>query len=669
MTDKANMEPPLDRFCDLVMKGGITSGAVYPSAIAQLSRHYRFKSIGGTSAGAIAAVLTAAAEFQRRKGSRKGFDLLGELPHELQVREPGSDKTKLLSLFQPQTGTHRLFDVLVGALNKGSSLPRMLAVASGFLRAYWPATVATLIVPTAAIYLGAYWPTAALAYVFVLALAIGYWVYRDLTVAVVANGFGLCTGLTSNNDQEALTPWLHRKIQEAAGLPAGSHPLTFGQLWDAGGLPDWLAQPKGKRTRSIDLRMYSTNLAHGRPYVFPLEQFDDPAPDQALSSRFRSFDRLYYQPDALRKYLPEEVVHHLVAHSRPYVVEPGREGKDPDEDAARGLLEIPSAEDFPVLLAARMSLSFPILISAIPLWAIDYDLPHGKRRFSRCLFADGGISSNFPMHLFDGLLPRWPTFGINLEGEIPGRSELVYLPQEYEKGYGERWNRFAEPSETPTQFGGFLSAIVSTMQNWNDNSLARMPGVRDRVVRLRLRPHEGGLNLNMRPETIDALAERGREAATELVTRFAPDPVSGKEAPGWDEHRWIRLNVLLKIIAARVPAVISAVDSRVPHAKPFPRLIEEAAATGMPDMTSKSTAGYEMPFSQADKTALIEALQTLTDFAKAVAGESDAIASHPIGADAQAMGAQARADTASAGKQKNAFRSIPAPELRVRPSL
>ena len=44
--------PPDDRFCDLVMKGGITSGIVYPKAIALLSKHYRFKSIGGTSAGA-----------------------------------------------------------------------------------------------------------------------------------------------------------------------------------------------------------------------------------------------------------------------------------------------------------------------------------------------------------------------------------------------------------------------------------------------------------------------------------------------------------------------------------------------------------------------------------------------------------------------------------------
>ena len=34
------------------------------------------------------------------------------------------------------------------------------------------------------------------------------------------------------------------------------------------------------------------------------------------------------------------------------------------------------------------------------------------------------------MHLFDGLVPSWPTFGINLEDEIPGRPD-TYLPEAY----------------------------------------------------------------------------------------------------------------------------------------------------------------------------------------------------------------------------------------------
>ena len=52
------------RTCDLVMKGGITSGVVYAGAIAELGRAFRFKRIGGTSAGAI-----GAAELWRRRPS------------------------------------------------------------------------------------------------------------------------------------------------------------------------------------------------------------------------------------------------------------------------------------------------------------------------------------------------------------------------------------------------------------------------------------------------------------------------------------------------------------------------------------------------------------------------------------------------------------------------
>lgn len=39
--------------CDIVMKGGITSGVVYPEAVGQLADTYEFRNIGGASAGAI----------------------------------------------------------------------------------------------------------------------------------------------------------------------------------------------------------------------------------------------------------------------------------------------------------------------------------------------------------------------------------------------------------------------------------------------------------------------------------------------------------------------------------------------------------------------------------------------------------------------------------------
>jgi hypothetical protein len=45
------------RYCDIVMKGGITSGVVYPLAALELAKDHRFRNIGGTSAGAIAGLL------------------------------------------------------------------------------------------------------------------------------------------------------------------------------------------------------------------------------------------------------------------------------------------------------------------------------------------------------------------------------------------------------------------------------------------------------------------------------------------------------------------------------------------------------------------------------------------------------------------------------------
>ena len=75
----ASNSPALQE-CDLVMKGGITSGIVYPPVVQILRKKYRFKSIGGTSAGAIAAALTAAAEHGRETG---GFEKLQEVQNDL----------------------------------------------------------------------------------------------------------------------------------------------------------------------------------------------------------------------------------------------------------------------------------------------------------------------------------------------------------------------------------------------------------------------------------------------------------------------------------------------------------------------------------------------------------------------------------------------------------
>src|SRR5262249_7623741 len=74
--------------CDLVMKGGITSGVVYPAAVLELQNRYRFRCIGGTSVGAMAAAATAAAEYGREHG---GFNKLRDVSERLS--EPGFIRT------------------------------------------------------------------------------------------------------------------------------------------------------------------------------------------------------------------------------------------------------------------------------------------------------------------------------------------------------------------------------------------------------------------------------------------------------------------------------------------------------------------------------------------------------------------------------------------------
>jgi len=73
----ADHAPP-DRFCDLILTGGVTSAIAYPGLVAVLASRYRFHAIGGSSSGAGIAALAAAAEYRRRHGSDAGFRLMLE---------------------------------------------------------------------------------------------------------------------------------------------------------------------------------------------------------------------------------------------------------------------------------------------------------------------------------------------------------------------------------------------------------------------------------------------------------------------------------------------------------------------------------------------------------------------------------------------------------------
>src|SRR5262245_52382917 len=114
-TDRIPDSPP-PRHCDVIMKGGITSGVVYPAAGVELAKRFTLKSIGGASAGAIAAALFAAAEYRRSVlGSNTGFEELATYPAKFGAETPAGTSF-LLSLFQPAKEARRAFKLLLAFL-------------------------------------------------------------------------------------------------------------------------------------------------------------------------------------------------------------------------------------------------------------------------------------------------------------------------------------------------------------------------------------------------------------------------------------------------------------------------------------------------------------------------------------------------------------------------
>lgn len=131
--DDAGVQPdakPLpNKYCDIIMKGGITSGVVYPKAISELAKTYCFQSIGGASAGALAAAATAAAE----RGRKKGLDSFGELdklPDELGKPLFEAGPSRLFSLFKPATAAQPVFNTAIAFLGADEGKPsRVIAAA------------------------------------------------------------------------------------------------------------------------------------------------------------------------------------------------------------------------------------------------------------------------------------------------------------------------------------------------------------------------------------------------------------------------------------------------------------------------------------------------------------------------------------------------------------
>jgi hypothetical protein len=474
------------------MKGGITSGIVYPSLVLTLARKYRFASIGGTSAGAIAGALTAAAEYGRQRDNGGGTDKLQEALVSL------AGPRAILGLFQPTPATRPLFRVLMEALlaqrprwrrvayvARVAARQRARAVVVGLLFVVglgcliWGTARGFPAAPAIVLSILVGLPLLALV-VVATALAAGAGLVLQTVRALGASGYGMCPGTKQPPDAgaEALIDWLHRNIQRCAGKPI-DEPLTFRDLADQG----------------IRLTMITTDLSLARPVRVP----DDIGAYQ-------------FEVEKMRERFPDVVVNAM---------------RDRSPTPGAPFATMPT-DDLPVVVGIRLSLSFPLLMSAMPLYQETADnalRPH--------LLSDGGISSNFPVHFFDAWFPGHPTFGIDLAHFPAGDRRDVFMLKNPLEPAIPRWG----PVDSLPAFFGHMK---DTAQNWRDSLQSELPGFRDRVCQIRFGKGQGGLYLDMSDQDVADLVQRGAMAGQCIIETF--------NERQWDQHRWVRYLTLMGLL-------------------------------------------------------------------------------------------------------------------------
>lgn len=389
LTDPGSYTAP-ELEADLVMKGGISSGLVYPLAASRLATRYRLRSVGGASAGAIAAGLTAAAEYRRQNprpssganDGGAGFQRLTEIPDVM--------GTKLSSLFVPSAKLRRAYEAfttwleprwgfgkklratltkVVGGAPLWFAFPVVVLGALGVWVAAPLFGVGTASTVTAAVVQLVLWLVAGVIIgVVVAALRLVLSTLKELP----ANGFGFCNGQpdpSSATTDPPLTPWMTTWLDDIAGLAPGEGPLTFGHLYGAQAseafrdlkLDTDKAEESPRELRDfdpeIDLQLMTTCLSWGRPYAFPF--------------RTRIF---HFCPECWKRYFDKPVMKALLAGSEAASLNTQQVTKQqvPISDeclhhSGTKVRVLPSAPKLPVVVGIRMSRSFPILLSAIPL--------------------------------------------------------------------------------------------------------------------------------------------------------------------------------------------------------------------------------------------------------------------------------------------------------------
>jgi predicted acylesterase/phospholipase RssA len=567
--------------CDLVMKGGITSGVVYPPAILELAKNYRLRGIGGASAGAIAAGAAAAAEYGRRD-PRKGAGFRGLAAFRAQLEEGGL----IERLFEPAPETRTLFRLLTDLQRSAAADPSPggpgrlvwlwriswallrrapIGVVVGTLAA---AAVAHFVVRPrplleAASHGGVETLLALVAVLFVAALCWmgalaggALWVKRGVDALCSGDRtfYGICPGSRGPaKGPEQLTDWLHAGINAMAGYGRDDRPLTIDEL----------------ATRGIDFKMVTTNLSHARPYVLPRN-------DGGLLFRGADFDRLF--PPSVVAYLKRPDTRDEYAEAEE---KRGQRSEDRIRDREvrhgsrlpEGYYPLPRAGRLPVIVAVRLSLSFPLLLSAVRLYSVadakwkEMGARKARKEKEPLLlheedlvpnwFSDGGIAANFPLGMFDRWMPARPTFGINLcDGPVPSRLAT--------RAQGGAVVRLAASDTSrsmphPAPIRGLMDlllAMLDTARSARDNVQMGLASYRERVAHVYLEREEGGLNLSMGHETLVKIGQKGEVAARTFLG------TEGQPAFNFDEHRWVRLRQLMDHLERELFAARDVAGSR-----------------------------------------------------------------------------------------------------------
>lgn len=416
--------------------------------------------------------------------------------------------------------------------------------------------------------------------------------------------YGLLTG-------DHLVQWIDTQLR---GLAGQTTTLTFGDLWrgprSAADTPaNELCRDQFRR--SVNLKLMVTDLSQQRPFRFPL-------PEQAeLEKSIGS--RLYACPDDLRAIFGPELTD-LIAPPHPH---DGLYYAWNDERGEYLPLELrPLAEpwDLPVVFAVRASMSLPLLFRAVRVFRVrpptvvrdnfGNPLPGDGAPFTsptpssrsethdqpwllaeELWFSDGGVTSNFPVHLFDRQLPEWPTFGLNLGSHPLGyEHQDVWLPEDWQANV-PRWVRVG-----PTA-ASFAGGVVDTAREWRDVMQTHMPSTRGRVAWVWLHPHEGGTNLYMSRADVASLCLRGALAGMRLRTRFEGD------SDRWHRHRWMRMRAALH--------ALDEVRDDIAIALPYYRdLLEPASAAAAADVPAD---GVSPPTFMPPETAFWGAAGELLD--------------------------------------------------------